>query len=295
MCDSVPIWSGPRWPAPVGAQLRAHPGIAPEPVVVRAPVPFRDRVIGVFCSGRNVAYLSGRVRCDAGSVAVWASSNAHEILRDDPLARRGSSGRATDLWEEVRRLNRAFLAASRGADLGGREPYHIRAFIDESLCPPGLEHLNDPDRPMFGGTAGVGGPAVGADVEPVPHYAEEDWAWDSGNATRTAEQAMAEYWGEENVATQLGPSPRGPSYAEQALRGEWWFTSDGNPRRQRYVGIPRWQIAGGRNQEADIAENLGGGSRETGNEVRGWDMSRFREGSIRDDYHNYGPRSGGGH
>lgn len=300
MEDSVPI------------VYTASSGASARPVYksegLRAPVNFRSRVIAAFRSERNIEYMRGLLRnlrlCDL-SQKMYEYSNgagqAYDILNHDPLARRGNSRQASDMWSELRRLNREFYERMTVETVsmkdGDNEPYHMRAFIADSLRPPGLESLNDPDRPMFGSGVGTSAPnsllSCQNGVDPEPQYAEEDWAWDRGNPNRTAEQAMAEYWGSDMSASD-GDSraPCGPSHAWQALRGEWWYTSDSGPRRQRYEEIPGWQKAGARNFDRDIGEGLSMAARETGNQVRGWNMERLRN-SRGQENHRYGPRSSG--
>jgi hypothetical protein len=274
---------------------------------LRAPVNFRSRVIAAFRSARNIEYLKGLLRpkcgprqlCDLGQKVYDFSSGsgrAYDILNSDPLARRGNARQASDLWSEVRRLNREFHDSMISVDVSlndaDNEPYHIRAFFDDSLRPPGLESLNCPDRPMFGSGSNLGGHNPDL-VEPDPNHEEADWAWSPGNPTRTAEQAMAEFWGEERGLSETGVvTPCGPSIAEQALRGEWFYTSESGPRRQRYEGFPRWQRTGERNFDKDIGETLGVGAREASNQVRGWDMDRLRNPRGQE-YRRYGARSSG--
>jgi len=297
MEDSVPIVMGPARCHP----LRPPPAAVPfrQPERLRAPANFRARVIAAFRSARNVEYmrgkLAGKCLCPNLAAKMYEFSNgagpAYDILGSDPLARRGNSRQASDMWSEVRRLNRGFYDMNVcSADLGGEEPYHMRAFIDDSLQPPGLEHLNDPDRST---ASGAGLVWSGEAVEAMPHYAEEDWAWSAGDPNRSAEQAAGEYWGEDMSSSEAGANlARGPSFSEQALRGEWWFTSDSGPRRQRYETIPFWQRTGERNFDGEIGDTLGSGARETGNLVRGWDMERLRNPRGQE-YRRYGPRSSG--
>ena len=140
----------------------------------RAPAPFRDRVLAQFQSPQNLSYLSGLFarQVPAGPLRDFTlatlqdallqysggAGRALELLASDPIARRGALRPAVGLWDEVRRLNRAFYedrlaflreqahTIERGAPRDGvsedDEPYHMRMFISDSLRPPGLEGLN---------------------------------------------------------------------------------------------------------------------------------------------------------
>jgi hypothetical protein len=68
----------------------------------------------------------------------------HEIIENNTYRLRNS----VDLWNEVRKLNQAFiddrLALVAGYKDIGTESYHMNMFIDDSLQPAQYEHLNDP-------------------------------------------------------------------------------------------------------------------------------------------------------
>jgi hypothetical protein len=139
----------------------------------RVPRRFRDRVLRVFRSPENLAYLRSlfAARLPRGPAQRLALASLHDavlgfsegegraydLLDSDPLARRGAGSRAVGLWGELRRLNRAFYEdrlaflrtrpdgrAPRDGAAEDDEPYHVRMFVADSLRPPGLEHFNTP-------------------------------------------------------------------------------------------------------------------------------------------------------
>lgn len=142
----------------------------------RTPARFRDRVIAQFRSPANLAYLRDlfEQRVPRGPLRQHVLATLHDaavsysegegpaldLLLSDPIAQRGGGRPAVGLWEEVRRLNRAFYEdrlsflrdqahiierrAPRDGVSEDEEPYHMRMFIADSLRPPGLEHLNTP-------------------------------------------------------------------------------------------------------------------------------------------------------
>jgi len=68
----------------------------------------------------------------------------HEIIENNTYRLRNS----VDLWNEVRKLNQAFIddriALVAGYNDIGTESYHMDMFIDDSLQPAQYKHLNDP-------------------------------------------------------------------------------------------------------------------------------------------------------
>ena len=169
-----------------------------------------------------------------------------DFAMSDPLAQRGPE---YALGEELQRLNAAYLehrvAFLPGDDAGPaeNEPYHYRAFVEDSLAPPGLESLN---RPPLDGLREEQYPL------PPPGGDPEDAGWDEGDPDRTAAEAAAEYWG-----------------CEDKKEGGW-FAGDGG-RFMRYPQIPFWQnLSRGRDYDRDIEETLGFGERESATHVRRW-------------------------
>ena len=254
----------------------------------RAPARFRDRVVAQFRSPANLAYLRGLFarRVPAGpprafalatfsdAVQEFSGGRALEVIASDPTARRGALRPAVDLWGEVRRLNRAFyedrLAATREQahnidrrpgprDDDDDEPYHVRMFTADSLRPPGLERLNAAPPPHEAGA-----------TQPRDEflYGEDDAPWSAGDAGRTPEQAVAEYWGEGAVASG-GAAPT---------------------RFMRYESSPFWQRGGREGYDFDIEDTLGTSGRELDGQVLRWDMARARHPRAQE-YRRYGARS----
>lgn len=310
---------------PLNQSLGGRPGLG-----ARTPVRPRERIAALFRSPQNIAYLRKlfasqvppgplrRYALDTLEDSVYEFELGGDLVYSDPLAQRGDSRPAANLWGEVRRLNLAFyeyrtqFIRDKAALLSGRadlppgldaddEPYHFRMFTADSLHPPGLEHLNgtgplygiredqtavaEPRRPLGAGPAGDPG------VDP------DDWGWDSGKHNRTPEEAIAEYWGEDRVESStamIGNATSmvgGEAYIDRYGRGPAWRENLGT-RFMRYPTIPVWQnLSRGRNYDRDIGETLGTLSREMDNHVRRWDTERIRN-KRGDEYRRYGPRSG---
>lgn len=263
------------------------------------------RILDAFRSPANVAAITRAlsVRLPPGPLRDHATQTAkreihrysmsgglgEDVLKSDPLAQRGRRG-ATGITlggaDELARLNRAFVAGrlkfvrdnaeliTKGKDARDNEPYHMQMFADDSLRPPGLEGLNDGGplweyagdqraRPFLGGAYPDADPAV----------AECDRAWAPGDGGQTAEETIAEYWGEGAAETMVGRAgkPKGP--AEDAEPKISHGCGKADPSRfMRYREIPRWQHTAGAldGQERDVNETLGDGNREMGNHVRRW-------------------------
>ena len=216
------------------------------------------------------------------------------------------------------------------------ESYHYRMFTADSLHPPGMEHLNGTgplyaireeqvvaaapgstlpaalrrpggERENFSSAAynrelgrrGGSDPRTSTNPAPLPEdpgVDPDDWGWDNGRPNRTAEQAVAEYWGEDRVeSSTLGATETGgESYLDRYGQGTHW-RENGGTRFQRYPTIPIWQnLSRGRDYDRDIDETLGTGNREMDNQIRRWDMDRVRQ-PRGEEYRRYGPRSGSTH
>ena len=275
----------------------------------RTPIRFRDRVILQFRSPQNLEYLRGLFarQVPSGKLRTFAletlrdsafefssgSGRALEILASDSVAQRGALRPAVNFWDEIRRLNLEFYQdrlaflreqahlidprTPRDGVSEDDEPYHMRMFISDSLRPPGLEHLNSPG-PHFALNEDqrTWGPAR-ADDSDVFLYGEDDAPWSRGNPNRTAEQAVAEYWGDGEAEDYTVGHPRG--------------RESGGTRFMRYESVPFWQRGGREGYEYDIEENLGTASREMDGHVRRWDMDRVRAPRGQE-YRRYGPRTG---
>lgn len=280
-----------------------------DPLAARTPARFRERVLAAFRAPANVAYLRGvlAARTPPGPLRAFALATLEDavlgfdqggdLLDSDPLAQRGGARPATGLWAEVRRLNLAFFTSrmrilrdkaalierrSGDGQWDDDEPYHVRMLIADSLSPPGLESLNG-QGPLHGiledQRAEPGDPGMG----------EDDWAWDSGDASRTPEQAVAAYWGDDGhvestvvtAATNLDVYGRGESWRE-----------NGGTRAMRYPKIPIWQnLSRGREYDRDIDETLGDAPIELGSHVRRWNLDRVRN-PRGEEYRLYGHRAG---
>ncbi len=179
--DAVSIWEGESSPsayAPAGSKNSFLPREA-----ARTPVRPRERIIGQFRSPQNIAYLrrfleqalpAGALRkfaTDTLEDAIYSFDRATEVLGSDPTAVRGGNRPAMGFWNEVKRLNRVFVAdrmaflreqanliektdqktpgQPRDFAADENEPYAMRMFISDSLRPPGYERLNTPG-PLFG-------------------------------------------------------------------------------------------------------------------------------------------------
>lgn len=304
----------------------------------RTPARFRDRVIAQFRSPQNVAYLRElfEQRVPRGPLRQHALATLHDavlnfsggegraldVLQSDPVAQRGAGRPAFSLWNEVRRLNRAFYEdrlsflrdqahiidsrAPRDGISEDGEPYHMRMFISDSLHPPGLEHLNTPGplyalredqstwTPRRRAEAFAAGRGGDADADADAYlYGDEDAPWGAGNANRTPEQAVAEYWGDGWTVseTQTGhPETMGRAYGSIYAWGDSW-QENGGSRFMRRESIPFWQQGGREGYDYDIEENLGTSARELDNHVRRWDTDVLRKPRGQE-YRRYGPRSG---
>lgn len=277
----------------------------------RVPSSNREQIIKVFRSSENIKYLqtvlaqvfpAGPLRdfaLDTLSDSVYSFGEADDVIYSDSAAQRRCP--AASLWQEVRRLNRAFckyrisflrdkesLIAGRHDDIStDDEPYHYRMFIADSLRPPGLEHLNGAG-PLYGIHENQStGPREGFTIVPAyssnPAVASDEWGWDNGDPNRTAEQAigraLTDYWGEDIAekyadASVLRSAETGGPRDIDLQRG--------GTRFMRYPTIPIWQnLSRNRDHDRDIEETLGTGSRELDSSVRRWDMDLLKK--YRDD------------
>jgi hypothetical protein len=325
----------------------------PATEATRVPVKFRERVLAQFQSPENIEYLRGVFMSGSlrefepylnanllGDIYEFSFRRAYEILDSDPVANRGRMRPATSMWDEVKRLNLAFIrdrieftqqqpglapgAVTRDGIAEDEESYEMRMFTADSLRPPGLEHLNNPgpafalledqsswvpgsdqrsDVAVMGAASravGCGdnktfpGGAPGGQYTDYP-YPAEDSPWREGNANRTPEQAILEYWGDNYVGskTTLGSAEQaGITNGTMTAWGSHWRDKGG--RYMRYKNIPFWQLGGRTGYDYDIEETLGTQARELDSNVRRWDMERLRnprpdrDGGGR----RYGARSG---
>lgn len=342
--DSIAIYDPGRG-GPFDFTSRDAPPHAPEGTrsreALRTPARFRDRVVAQFRSPQNIAYLGELFaeRVPAGPLRFFALATLHdalleyssgsgralEVLASDSTARRGALRPAVGLWDEVRRLNRAFyedrlaLLREQAQTIEGLgdgvaeddEPYHMRMFVSDSLRPPGLEHLNAPgplyalreDQSLWPGERRGreqfrDGRNSGA-YDEASLCGEDDAPWSVGNPSRTPEQALAEFWGDGHVATEDGVAtvpgslldpPTGQAYGGAYAWGNAW-RENGGTRFMRREQIPFWQQGGREGYDYDIEETLGTATRELDGHVRRWDMDRVRDPRGQE-YRRHGPRSG---
>jgi len=296
------------------------------PPSARTPLRFRDRVLALFRSPQNLAYLrdlfTGRV--PAGPLRNFAretlddalfeyasgDGRALEVLASDPFAQRGALRPAVGLWDEVRRLNRAFYedrlallqeqaSIIERRDCADDEPYHMRMFVSDSLRPPGLEHLNSagPLYALREDQAGRSREQFARSREQFADddifiYGEDDAPWSRGDPNRSSEQALAEYWGDGQVATNLATESRKDphAYGDAYAWGNTW-RENGGTRFMRRETIPFWQQGGREGYDRDIEDTLGTAGRELDGHVRRWDMDRVRKPRGQE-YRRFGPRSG---
>jgi hypothetical protein len=201
----------------------------------------RKAVLAKFKERENILYIADAIRKLypepgkqkqlvgrlAGSVLRFSSSYGQggSVLDADPLSvdgnGRGAVARGTSVGEGLRALNRAFLdyyiraaatqwgalqtegeiSNTRGgagvANVVGSEPLFYQQFLSDSVFPAGHEGLNEPgalsgtllDKP-FASQLDAGVPV-------------EDRPWSDANPSRTAEQAVAEYYGGSVVGDKM--------------------------------------------------------------------------------------------
>lgn len=151
------------------------------------------------------------------------------------------------------------------AEAGGRAPARPLNY----RCAP---------TPLSQETDEFAGIAMDPGVDP------DDWGWAVGDPGRTAQEALAEYWGEGAVESSVaqrgstsGTTQGAEAYIERYGRGGLW-RENGGARFMRYPEIPTWQnLSRGREYERDIDETLGRGSREQDTQVRRWDLDVMRD------------------
>ena len=262
------------------------------PVVRHPEMKFWGKVIRQFISPNNLAYLktlftkrrtdtiTKRWLLDTLEESSYSFANSRgwgsDAMQPTLTRRGGGRGSQPNLWSEVRRLNQAFynerIAASR-AFVEDNEPFHVQAFTADSFRPPGLEHLNDIER----------GDGVQNSV-PLGDYTydEGETPWSRGDANRSANQAMAEYWGENMAASVVGPTTDGHAYGESSVRSD-----AGSSRYMNREHIPVWQMGGRSGYDRDIDETLGDSrTLQFEGQVRSWDINSVR--SDRNGWMSYG-------
>jgi len=236
----------------------------------RQPVSFRERILFQFRTSDNLRYLDASFRRTlppddprlkfilgtlADTVDEFGSTYGQggALIDTDPLAQRGSAFRSGNVVEELQHLNRAFyherlrtssqllntrpLPGGHGEfDVGSREPLFYQMFVADSLRPPGLENLNGPgplhalhEDQSFSSLFRAPD-QVGFSDNYNPSIGVEDMPWSAGLASRSAETAISEYYGDESpFDTHLAHASQNGDefYADVHLRdhGDDGFTS----------------------------------------------------------------------
>ncbi len=245
---------------------------------VRAVPSAAESARRMFLSDGNVARLRDELYetgMSPGEVAerardFVAGGRAEEVAADDPTARRGR----TDAHGELRRLNAAFLLAARsGAAETSAESALYDMFERDSLRPPGFESLNE--GCLWGGAPGtVRTPARYA--RGASHWDDEEAPWDEGDPDRTAEEAVAEYYGEFAVDSHsITQRARDRLAARGAVgfsgpRTDAYIAENAPTRLERRPGFPWYQYSNERTKhhERDVEETLGQGLREADQPAR---------------------------
>lgn len=299
----------------------------------RLPPSFSEQMRRLFLAPPNRDFLRARLEAalPRGSVTLSTTlerldrelagffrGRGQDMLESDPLAMRGEEGRVghgVTLWRELARLNEAFVrdraaAHELEAEPGDRADYATRAFMADSLFPPGYEDLNgpgslhavQPTTPLGALPPAEPEEFVGKGPGLAPPQKEngsprkpkrEGFTSPGGrkNPDLPIARALTEFW-DSPEDSALGRAERRPwaSYGDcetrapaDALPGCSGQTSqDGACRDAWYWKTPPvWQRTAPRRHETDIEETLGQGGREHEGHVRGWDMARYREGLCR--------------
>lgn len=168
------------------------------------------------------------------------------------------------------------------------EDYAMKMFISDSLQPEGYEYLNNmgpkyellENQHNWGNKNGttknkydMGGNAstIGTEDDDIDFDTKLAMALTAPvnpNAQfRTAEDAIMEVMGENYVSTETALKNTNKSN----------IIGSENDAFMRYKEIPFWQHLSREGVDTDIGETLGFGMIETGNHVRGWDMSTLKE------------------
>ena len=147
---------------------------------------------------------------------------------------------------EVEFLNAEFF---KYCSQDAKESYAISMLNKYNLRPKGLEHLNK--EPLH--------------QRQKTKYSsvfvnEDEERWRAGNANRTAEQTMAEYWGEGSVSSNVQTDR---TKVGRAYEGENSWTTEWKKNGSKPFGTrppPLWHMNGIRAHEKDIDETLGSSS-----------------------------------
>ena len=111
-------------------------------------------IINIFVGNENIEYLKQYLdenikNNNAKDVVMENLTESifnfphNELIEDN----RKNLRRSTNVWDEVKKLNKAFIddriSFVKSYDTIGEEAYEYKVLQDESLYPPGYEHLND--------------------------------------------------------------------------------------------------------------------------------------------------------
>uniref|UniRef100_A0A6C0I158 Uncharacterized protein n=1 Tax=viral metagenome TaxID=1070528 RepID=A0A6C0I158_9ZZZZ len=170
------------------------------------------------------------------------------------------------------------------------DDYAMKMFISDSLQPEGYEYLNDmgpkyellENQHKWGNKNGtnrdkydMGGnnSTIGNEDDSIDFDVTLAMALTAPvnpNAQfRTAEDAIMEVMGENYVSSETAIKSKNANKSN--------IIGSENEAFMRYKEIPFWQHLSREGVDTDIGETLGFGMIETGNHVRGWDMSELRE------------------
>lgn len=279
---------------------------------MRTPLRFRDRLRDAFLSEWNMQGVQGmlseaftRGMVPGGEVVQnnllrTAPAAARDFVRryydDDPIAMRGNSIPALNLYAELRRLNLAFfqdrlaLARQQSRTIEGGSDitdYALAAFMAEpgnaELNTFPLDQIRENQYPHSqSGTPGLG---VGGSAS-NRRQAEYDSAFPCGEDCRRP--ADGEFtFGE---LESQGGGTRELCRSDNNKPVDWRARLEGGARFMRYPKIPLWQQYGERNYEYDIRETLGQAPIELDSQVRRWSMARARA-HRGEEYRRFGPTS----
>lgn len=237
----------------------------------RIAVPrFKDEVLAQFVSQENINYLKHVVPNITDRSVIRYVHIAEELINFDPHA---ILRRNTDLWKEIRKINRHFIAhyinlqksersltipkySASGDEIyrDENESYSMNMFTADSLRPNGMEHFNDSG--------------------PLHELNEDQVKIDNSVYFNAAEPEYV-------VAEQFRKKRNGGVEASYGNKASLEKNKGSGGRIMRYKSIPFWQKGGRGGIDYDLEEensrggNLGMGSRELESHVRKWDTSRY--------------------
>lgn len=249
---------------------------------------YNNRIINLFRSERNVAYLSDYLKKPIDDIVTHVNSFVksdivNDVIDNDNLARRGPQ---VEIWNEISRLNEAFVKYFTIAYVDGKsvtsgdshDSYAMQMFTADSLRPPGLEFLNNagPHYEIlenqtelnlerdFWGRRGLVEEVV---KRPIGEK-KEGYTNHRNNTSRCINGACDVKPGIMNRTDRIIDILNG-----NATMGRLSKPPRDEKRLMRFEEIPIWQKLSHGDQERDIEETLGLGSRELDSQIRGWDFA----------------------